>query len=59
MYHGLTLKDLFDFFIVTVVFKYIIARWIAEKLRSMFISFFIRTKHDLMLYVHYRDKHLK
>lgn len=49
-------RDLVEWFIVVVVFKFIILKWVADQTKALFIKIFVRTEYDLAVYLHYRNK---
>lgn len=57
------LKAVFDFVVVSVIFKYIIAKWIADKIRRilgwLLKKAFIRTHADWTVFITAYQKALK
>jgi hypothetical protein len=49
-------RDLAEWFIVAVVFKFIILKWVAEKTKALFMKLFVRTEHDMAIWLHYRNR---
>lgn len=45
-----------EFFIGTIVIKYIIVKWVAEQCKVLFKKLFLRTERDLALFIHYQNK---
>lgn len=52
------LYQIAEFLLVTVLFKYIILRWIAEKLGKFLKSQLVRTRVHVVYWIHYREKAL-
>lgn len=45
-----------EFFFVTILLKYIVAHWVAERLTKLFKRLVIKTKEQAILWIHYRDR---
>jgi hypothetical protein len=50
--------NVIEFLVVTVFFKYILLRWVAEKLAKYFQQFFVRTERETAIWLHYRNRAL-
>ncbi len=50
------IKSVGEFLLFTVVFKYIIVHWIAEQLVRIFKYFFVRSKREVAIWIHYRNQ---
>lgn len=50
------IKMLVEFLVITVFLKYIVLRWVAEKLAKLFMHFFVRTEREAAIWLHYRNK---
>lgn len=48
--------SLAEWFIVAVVFKFIILKWVADKTKALFMLIFVRTERDMAVWLHYRNK---
>ena len=46
---------IFDFLIVTIIFKYIIVHWIAEKCMKAFKFMIVKTKSEAISWIHYSE----
>lgn len=44
------------FILVSVMLKFIVAKWIADKIRSVILRLLINSRDDLVLYWAYRHK---
>lgn len=47
---------LVEWFIVAVVFKFIILKWVAEKTKAIFKLLLIRTARDMAIWLHFMNK---
>lgn len=46
---------LVEFFVGTIVIKYLIVKWIAELTRRMFAWMFVRSRREVAIWLHYRN----
>ena len=55
-------KNGLNFLIFTVLVKYIITKWLADKtiksFNFLFVKFFIKTKEEMAIWLHYLNKHV-
>jgi hypothetical protein len=54
-----TLYKIVEFLFVSVIFKYIILKWVAEQIMRFFKWIFVRTERDIAIWKHYRSRALK
>ena len=47
-----------EFLFVTIIFKVIIVRWLAEQLLKIFKKFFVKTNRDIAIWIHYYNRAL-
>lgn len=48
--------DAFNFIVVGIFFKYIVVRWIADKMTKALKVFLVRTEHQAVAWIHYKEK---
>lgn len=53
---GSFLLKAIEFFFFTIVVKYIVVRWIAEKTKKYFVKFFVVSEREVAIWMHYRNK---
>lgn len=52
------LKTAFEFVVVTIFIKQIMGRWLADKITRVFQKFFVKSRREAAIWLHYRNKAL-
>lgn len=50
---------LLNYIVVTVVLKYIVGKWVAEKVTDILRYLLIRTQRDAVSWLHFRERAMK
>lgn len=52
-------QSLAEFFVFTILIKYVITKWIAQQFVSFFARLFVKTEREEAIWKHYQDKALR